>query len=345
MLAQLRGAVRSKAALVLIGLLVLSFAVWGLSDVFAGRTGIGLAGAGDRRVLKADVERALDSYLQSEREQGRPSNREDAARAGVLTAIIQGQAGRAAELRYADEAGIRASAEAAARILADAPRFKDALTGDFDSEAYRGYLAQIGESPASFEKSLRDDLTSEYIRDAVGAGVDTPTALARLWVLNQTEKRSIAYVLVPPGTAAEVVEPTDEELSSFYEARQSLFTQPERRRVSIMSVSPVDFIDQVEVPDEDVQTAYEIRLRELSGPETRVLAQLSGADRSAVQEAADQIVAGATPEDAANTVEGVDLTVLRVQESELADDAFASAAFRAPEGDVLIPVPSGSGWA
>ncbi|MEM6627733.1 MAG: peptidyl-prolyl cis-trans isomerase, partial [Pseudomonadota bacterium] len=100
-----------------------------------------------------------------------------------------------------------------------------------------------------------------------------------------------------------------------------------------------------EVPDEDVQTAYEIRLRELSGPETRVLAQLSGADRSAVQEAADQIVAGATPEDAANTVDGVDLTVLRVQESELADDAFASAAFRAPEGDVLIPVPSGSGWA
>lgn len=336
MLSVVRRMVRSKFMLVVIGLLMVGLAGMGLPDMFSSAEPRGMLSAGDRFVVKREVERRLDTHLQLLREQeGQTISRKTAAQNGTVQSILQGLANETALLSFADNNNIEASRFAVTEIVANAPSFKNPVTGEFDEDAFKSFAARQGLSIKQMENNLKEDFTRQYIADAVKTAVNTPAALGKVWITAQSEQREFSYVNIKAASADSIADPTDEELNAFFEENKNAFTQPERKVVSILSISPSDFTGSVEIADEDLRDMYDLRIKEFSTAQTREIREFSSTDRRLAQKIVDEIGAG---EDAdAVLAANSDLKVVRkvVQQNDLSNEEYAQAVFTVEEGNHL----------
>ena len=340
MLSSVRGFVRSKAAAVIIGLLILGLAAYALPDVFSGSAQRGLISAGDRYVPRRDIDQRLDNYIAYQAAQGNQQTRVDLARNGIISALIQSVAAETAELAHADSLNMGASIYAVSRIVAEDPNFRSSLSGEFDREAYVNALARRNMTVLQYETLLRDELTRNYIQGALQAAVNAPEPMVQLLAQAQTEQRRISYVTVPSSVADTPIEPTDEELAAFYEERKQAFEQPERRAATLFVLSRRDFLDDAEISADDIQTYYDLRISDYSSPETRDVVQVSSSQRSLVQEFVDRVGAGESIDATLSTIEGLerlDRTLNPGDEStrEL-DQAIFAATLETPIGPAQI---------
>lgn len=125
MLDALRNSVGTWFAKLLIGLLVLSFAVWGIADVFTGIGSTSVATVGDKEIPAEDFQRAYAREIdQLSRRVGQPITQEQAAAFGVPAQVL----GRLiAEVTLDQEAAklrIGVSDEAIIKTIQETPAFQ-----------------------------------------------------------------------------------------------------------------------------------------------------------------------------------------------------------------------------
>lgn len=332
MLSIVRRMVRSKFMLVVIGLLMVGLAGMGLPDMFSSSEPRGMISAGNRFVVKNELDRRVDDYLRNVRQaEGQNITREQAAKTGVVEQIFQAIANETALLAFADGQNIRATRFAMTEMVAAAPRFKHAVTGKYDEQSFVDFANQQGLTVKQLEKDLIESFTREYIVDAVRAGVHTPDSLGKVWMTSQSEQRKFSYVKIDSSYQSTESDPTDEEVLAFYTENKSVFTQPERKAVSILSVSPRDFIGEVEIADEILRDEYDLRIRHFSSPETREINEFSSSNRRLVQQALDEIGAGALPENVLSALTDLNTSTRLVSESDIENEEYSRAVFNAPK--------------
>ena len=66
-----------------------------------------------------------------------------------------------------------------------------------------------------------------------------------------------------PAQAGDIPQPTDEELSKYFDDRKILFRAPEYRKIATVAVTPAELAKSIEVSDEDVKKAYDEQPEEL----------------------------------------------------------------------------------
>ncbi|ACT59383.1 peptidylprolyl isomerase [Hirschia baltica] len=332
MLSIVRRMVRSKLMLVVIGLLIVGLAGMGLPDMFSSSEPRGMISAGDRFIVKRDIDNRIDTYLRSVREsEGRTISRQEAAKAGVIQQILQSVASETALLAFADKEKISASRYAVTDMVVNAPRFKNAVTGEFDDASFKDFARLQGLSVRQLETNLKESFTREYIADAVSTGVNTPDALGKVWITSQSEQREFSYVKIPNDVSDEGILPTDEEVAAFYEENKTAFTQPKRKALSILSISPIDFIGSVEIPETVLKDEYDLRIKEFSSPESREIKEFSSSDRRLVQQAVDEIGAGGDVETVLSSLPDLVVTTKIVTRDQISDEEYAKTAFIVPE--------------
>ncbi len=332
MLSIVRRMVRSKLMLVVIGLLIVGLAGMGLPDMFSSSEPRGMISAGDRFVVKRDIDNRIDTYLRNVREtEGRSISRQEAAKAGVIQQILQSVASETALLAFADKEKISASRFAVTDMVVNAPRFKNAVTGEFDEASFKEFAGLQGLSVRQLETNLKESFTREYIADAVSTGVNTPDALGKVWITSQSEQREFSYVKIPANVSNDSTPPTDEEIAAFYEENKTAFTQPKRKALSILSISPVDFIGSVEIPEAVLRDEYELRIKEFSSPESREIREFSSNDRRLVQQAVDEIGAGGDVDTVLSSLPDLVVTTKIVTSDQISNEEYAKTAFIVPE--------------
>jgi peptidyl-prolyl cis-trans isomerase D len=256
MLAVFRKAVRSKASLVLIGLLILSFAVWGIADVFRGVAPGAVAEAGTREVRANEFEMVSRNFLNNYRQEtGQVLTRDDAARAGALDQLFEQLLARKTLLAVGDKMGVGTSPEEIARILRTVEAF--APNGFFNRDAYRNAVTREGQTVKQFEAGLEEDLTSDKLTLSLGAAIVPPDGMIRAQVMVDSERRDIELFVISAEVAAAGVSPTEEKLTVFYDTRKAAFTITERRAISFVRIKPEDFQSDVQVPEARVLELYE----------------------------------------------------------------------------------------
>ncbi|MEZ5939124.1 MAG: peptidyl-prolyl cis-trans isomerase [Hyphomonadaceae bacterium] len=345
MLTGMRSFARSKWAVVLLVLLAAALVFTMGNDPFSGVTGGGFVRAGDRSYAVRDANRILDDYVnRTNQENGGKLTRQEAAAQGVANQVVMLLQQQAAALAYADKIGVRASPSAIADMLANAPRFKDAL-GRADSRALAAFAQEQGYNDIEeFQAGFQDDLTNNYLIMAVQAGLKVPSILTDPFVAFQSEQRTVAVARLTEQTLPADPKPTEEELKAFYDEKTSLFERPERRRISVLSYSQDDYLDRADITDEKVREEYERRIREFSSPETRVVEQFVAAERKPVQDVVDLVKQGKSLVDAVAATEGVQLTELTVEPSDVADEGLSNIMFGIPPGETYGPVQVKDSW-
>jgi peptidyl-prolyl cis-trans isomerase D len=328
------------AGLILIGLLVISFAIWGIADIFTGYGKQTLIRVGDTEITPQDYLRAQQDVLRAMSAQaGRSLSLQEARALGLDSRVLERLIGGAAVDNHARALHLGISDAALLEDIMKDPAFKD-TTGNFSPLAFQQALHSIGMTEQGYLISLRERNLRRQILSTVGQVVNSPAMLVDALNNFNGETRTLRYVLVPSSVAGTIPDPTEEDLKRYYDNHQSKFTQPEFRKVGVLAVTPETVKDQVEITEADLRAAYEANKEQLGKPERRQLQQIPFPDMAAANAAYQKIQSG-TDFVALAKEQGVsesDIDLGNVSRAELADPTIADAAFSLEVNKVSEPI-------
>lgn len=326
--------------MILMGLLVVSFAIWGIADIFRGYGSQTLIEVGDTEITPQEYSRAQRDVLRvMSSDAGRSLSLQEAREAGLENRVLERLIGGAAVDTHAKSLRLGISDEALLEGIMKNPAFQDS-TGNFNPLALQQALRNLDISEQGYleserERNLRSQLLSTVGRSPVASQVF-------LNALNNynNETRSLRYVIVPTRAAGTVPEPTDDDLKRYYTNHQAKFTQPEFRKIGVLAVTPDTVKDKVKITDDDLKAAFEKDKDKLGTPERRHVQQISFPDKAAADAAYQKIQSGtdfvALAKELGSSERDIDLGVLK--RLDMADATIGDAAFKLEKDKVSEPV-------
>ena len=331
---------------IVMGFISLSFAIWGVGNIFVGYGAGKVAQVGDAEVSTDELRQQYQTQLQNLQQQARRSITNDQARAMGLDRQVLGQLVADASLDgKARKLGLAISDSAiAAKILVE-PTFQGP-TGKFDPSKFAEVLRQGGFTEASFVREQRKFYLRQEIADAVTGELTVPDATLEAIHRFRDETRSIEYFELPAAAVGEIAPPDDATLQTYFDSRKQGFRAPEYRGLVTLAITPAKLADSATVSDADAQAVYDrVKEQRYGAPATRQAEQIVFPDEAKAKEAADKIKAGAAFADVAKefNVPVADLGV--VKRADIFDKAIGDAVFALPAGGVSEPVKGQFGYA
>lgn len=332
----------------LMALIVVSFAVFGIGDIFRGFNAGKVAEVGTTEISAEAYRSAYQQELQRLQRTARRVITNDEARArGLDQQILSRLVAEAVLDGRAKTLGLAMSDADVARAIAEDPSFKDEA-GRFDRLRFQEILRDNGFNEQSFVRQQRAVYLRQEIAEAVAGRIAAPRVLLAAIHRFGAQTRSVDHFTLPPSSVGEIAAPDDAALQRFFEERRSAFTAPEYRKIVALALTPALAARAEDVSDADATKLYdEVKDRRFASPERRRLQQIVFPNEAEAQAAAAKIQAGATfgsvLADRKLTAGDVDLGL--VSKADVGDPALAEAAFATAQGGVSAPVKTRFGAA
>jgi peptidyl-prolyl cis-trans isomerase D len=323
-----------------VGFLVISFAIWGIGDIFRGFGRSTVAKIGRTEISVEQFRNIYNDRLQQySRQAGRPIGPEQARQLGldrvlvgqIVSEILLDERARALGLSLSD-------AQVAKQITTD-PAFQG-LNGQFDRARFEQVIRNAGFTEPRFVAEQRRRLVRRELAGTIATGLTAPKALVEAASRYENEQRSIEYVLLDRAQAGEIPPPAPEALAKYFEERKILFRAPEFRKLVVVSLIPTEQARWIEISDADLKRAYEERRARYVTPERRHVLQIDFPNAEAASAAAERIAKGTSFADIAKELgkNEKDIDLGTVTKAAMIDRTAADAAFALKEGEVSAPV-------
>ncbi len=331
MLDLLRGFSKGWLAKILIALLALSFAIWGISGsiIFGGQYNV--VQVGETKVDASQYRFAYENQLLGLSQSiGRRLTRQEADSLGLRESVLSQVVAGAVLDENARKMGLGISGSNLATDISNDPTFRD-LSGQFSRERLRSALSSAGLTEEDYIQSRKRVSLRNQILDGTSASLSMPQAYLDALKIFQNEARVFEYVEIGDEVAGDIPAPTDSQLTEYYDSNKTAFIAPEYRKIAILKLEPSDVMKPDEVTEEEVQSAYENQKTHLRTPERRQVQQLVLANKEAAEAAKQRLSDGASFDEvvAENGKSISDIELGMVTRSELPDEKIAEAAFSA----------------
>ncbi|PSM19747.1 SurA N-terminal domain-containing protein [Nitratireductor sp. StC3] len=336
MLDSLRKAAGTWIAKLLLLLLVLSFAVWGISGQIAGGPSSTVVTAGETTVSALDYRLAYDRQLSVLSQRfGSRITREQAIALGVDAQVLAQLVAGAVLDEQAREMGLGLSQDRLALLTAEDPAFRGP-DGTFDRRQFEFVLQQIGMRPEDYIRNREQVAIRQQIVEAVSDGMSVPDTFLKAVALYQGEDRTVDMIVLPPALVEPIEDPSDDVLAAWFEDNKIRYEAPEYRKLTYVKLEPEDIADPRAIADDQVRQDYETNIASYTTPERRTIEQVVFANTEAAQIALDRIRGGATFEEtvAAEGKSMLDVQLGTLEKSRVADPAVAEAAFGLAENEI-----------
>lgn len=285
-----------------------------------------------------------ETVAQISAQAGQRIDTQTAINIGILDQTIARMASQSLFDQAAQDLGVTASVNTAVNTIRSLPQFQDG-SGRFSRVLFETYLGQQGQSEADFVNEVRLDLLRNQFIGTLQNAVTTPAPLGDTIHGRRAERRIAEIVTVPVGSVAAVSEPSEAELSEFFNANKEAFTTPEFRSATLAHLDPEMLIAATTIPEDEIAEEYQARRTEFQIPETRNVIQASLISRADADRALALVRQGKTLAEAAEDVSGLPPVDLgQVRRSEIALPELAEAAFSIAPNTVSDPVESTLGW-
>ncbi len=325
---------------VIMGFLVISFAIWGIGDIFRGFGQNSAIKIGKTEISIEQFRQFYTERLQQVSRQARRSISPEQARATGLDRQILGQL--VAETALDEQAAALrlgvSNADIASRITDD-PNFRG-LNGKFDRTRFEQIIRDAGFTETRFVAEQRRVILRRQVAQSVSGEIHVPDAAMNALNQYQNEKRAIEYLTLGPAQAGDIPAPTPEVLDKFFEARKVLFRAPEYRKITLLTMSPATLAKPAAVTDTDTKNYFEQHKASYGTPERRELRQIVFPNEQDAAAAKERIANGATFATIAKErgLKDSDTDVGMVTKAEVIDPAVAEAAFALKSGEVSAPI-------
>jgi peptidyl-prolyl cis-trans isomerase D len=325
---------------VVMGVLILSFAVWGIADIFKGFGQSTLAKIGGTEISTEQFRQLYTEKLQQlGRQFGRPLTMDQARAFGLDRQVLQQTIAEAALDEEARRMGLGMSDAETMRMIYADPNFKG-VSGAFDPQRFQATIRQFGFTEQRYIADQRRVSLRRQIAGTVSAGLEPPKVMIEALSRFQNEQRSVEYVKLDTAQAGTIDPPSPETLAAYFDDHKTQFRAPEYRKLSFVIINPEELGKWASVSDEDAKKRFEERRGQLGTPEQRQVSQIVFPNADEAAAARGRIASGTSFEDLAKErgLNPADVDLGTIAKSAIIDPAIADAAFSLPSGEVSQPV-------
>src|SRR5882762_8649782 len=259
---------------VVMGVLIVSFGIWGIADIFKGFGQSTLAKVGGTEISAEQFRQIyMDKLQQLGRQIGRPLTSEQARAFGLDRQVLQQTIAEAALDEDARRMGLGQSDAEVMRTIYNDPNFKG-LGGNFDPARFQATIRQFGYTEQRYLAEQRRVGLRRQIAGTISAGLEPPKLLIDALTRFQNEQRSVDYIKLDAAQAGTIDTPSPETLAAYFDDHKTQFRAPEYRKLSFVVVNPEEVGKWSEVSDEEARKVFEQRKDTLGTPERREVAQM-----------------------------------------------------------------------
>lgn len=360
MLQNIRDRAQGWIAWVIVVMISIPFALWGIQSYLGVGGGVVVAKVNGVEIGEQDLQRRVQQARIQLRE--RLGANYDAAqiddrrlRQGVLDDMIR----ETLLVDVSDRLGFRVSdRELQAQIISE-PAFQRG--GHFDKGLYEQVLSYQGLSPTLFEAQLRQRLIgTQMVRGIVGSELITKAEREDLQRLSG-QRRELSWLRIPAARFVDDAPIAEGEIEAFYTNNSARFQTPEQVRLEYLVLDLDALATTSAVSEEELRRAYESDQARFGQPERRkvrhiLLPLATEADEANARAVLDEIqalrgriqggedfgeLAKAVSKDPGSAAQGGSLGEI---EQGMMDPAFDQAAFSLAAGELSEPVRSRFGY-
>ncbi len=330
MLDALRNAAGTWVAKLLLILLVVSFAVWGISgQISGGFGGSKVVTVGGTSVSIKDYRLAYDRQLSILSQQlGQRISREQATAFGIDQQVLAQLVAGAVLDEQARKLGLGLSKDRLAALTREDPAFQGS-DGKFNRQQFDYVLREVGMTAEDYLRNRQQVAIRQQIVEAVSDGLDAPAAFLSAVALYRGEDRTADYVVLPRSLVEPVETPPEADLAAWFEERKASYGAPEYRKIAYIKLEAEDIADPSAISEEQVAKDYEANKARYTTPERRTLEQIVFASEETAAAARASLNGGSTFEEivAAQGKAMADVKLGTFSRTEVADPAVAEAVF------------------
>ncbi|MGZ8136966.1 MAG: SurA N-terminal domain-containing protein [Methylococcaceae bacterium] len=322
------------------------FAFWGINNYLDNGKEAPVASVGDKDFYQRDVNKAYEQYSQNLKGLGID---EKTLKSQALQKLIKDEV----LLQYVQAQGLTITDDTVREFTKSLEYFQ--TDGKFDEKKYKSLLSSQRMSSNEFISRVRNALVMEQFQHSI---VDSSFATqhdVESFFKIQNQQRDVDYLTVALQKVP--AQPTEEEISAYYQQHQDVYKTPEQMSVEYIELSLTEMAKKVAVTDEKVKAFYEEQKEQYSTPERRKISHILFAvndktdEKTALEKAqkAKQelgnkdfaALVGELSDDKSSAKKGGDLGLFS---SGIMEQAFDAAAGSLKLGEVSNPVKTAFGY-
>ena len=270
MLETIRNHARGWIAKVILGLIAVTFALFGVDSYMQGGGGSEqiVASVGKTKVSRQEYDRALQTQIDQMREaMGERFDRASTETPEFKKRVLQELLDRKALLLAAEQQGFQLNDQYFKSALMAIPAFEE--NGAFSQQRFEALLRQRNMTPADFEAEVRNSYLLETQVSPILFGTLIPTATVSQLARILTQQREISLAVLTPGEVATQVKISEADIKNYYDSHRAEFSEPEKIRVEYLTLSIETAMAEIPVSDKEVSDYYQANAARLAQPEQR----------------------------------------------------------------------------
>lgn len=324
--------------------LCVSFAIWGIGDIFRGnplrRT---VAKAGNITITVQGLDHEFEQQLMRARQMLGPElTPQQAKQLGILDNALNAMIQRAEVDQAIKKLGIEIGDQTVIDWIASQPQLRD-KDGKLDKNLLRRVIEQSGLSEQGFIDAARKDMERRQLLSTLQIGDAAPNVVADSLLRARGQKRILDIISLKNNSMTNIPVPDDKTLQNFYQQNAQKYAAPEYRALTIARLSTDDIAKDITISDDDVKKEYDAKPAEWALPERRDVVQVVAENEGK----AKQLAAAAKSKgnlSAAAKSEGLNPVSLDKIEEKTTLPDLAKPIFALKENQISDPIKSSLGW-
>ncbi|MGA2654665.1 MAG: SurA N-terminal domain-containing protein, partial [Gammaproteobacteria bacterium] len=271
MLQTIRSKTHGLFAWIVIILIGLVFAVWGIEG-FMSSNGNVIAEVNGQTITAQELQRTYQQLARQQQLmqalQGAPAVNEELLQQQALNGLISEKLLSSA----ARKEGFAVGKNQVDDLLRNLPQFQDE-NGKYVPEKLDATVKNMGYTLPTFRQAVQNDLMIGQVRGTiVESAFVLPNEFDRTIDLLE-QKRDIQYVLIPAAQYLPQAQVTQDQISEYYQARPADFMLPERMSIEYVRLS-ADKLNVANPDDKALEEYYNTHLTDYAEPEKRHAAHI-----------------------------------------------------------------------
>jgi peptidyl-prolyl cis-trans isomerase D len=136
-----------------------------------------------------------------------------------------------------------------------------------DTAAYKQFVEEQGFSVPEFENNLRDSILTVRLESVVGKSIVVSPDEVKAEFSKRNDKIKLSYLVFDEGNLKSKINPTEDELKTFFSQHKNAYRMPEQRNASVLVVDQAKVENGIQISPDQLHAAYSMNLDSFRTPE------------------------------------------------------------------------------